>query len=121
MEILQIIKENEFIFASLAGIATFIWAVYRYLDTRKREQDLKEFENYHKLIKQLFKTDTKGKSIIDEMTVAIYELRNFKRYYSFSYRVLVGMKQRNVDKDCPRLKEELDLTIKFLEKYKNKF
>lgn len=121
MEILQIIKENEFIFTSLAGLATFIWAVYRYLDSRTREQDLKEFENYHKLIKQLFKTDEKGNAIIDEMTVAIYELRNFKRYYSFSYRVLIGMKQRKADRNCSRLKEELDLTIKFLEKYKNKF
>jgi len=47
------------------GFAIFIWTVYQYIDTRKLEQNLKEFENYHKLIKELVQPETvNGQNII---------------------------------------------------------
>ena len=115
----------QFIISSLVGVATFIWAAYRYFDTRKREQDLKEFENYHKLIKELVQPDGKKgdeKLYIDRQTAIIYELRNFKRYYPFSYRTLIGLRKKweKVPDQFPRLLEELDQTIKFLKKHKDK-
>ena len=42
---------------TLLGLASFIWAICQYFDSRKREQNLKEFENYHKLIKELVQPD----------------------------------------------------------------
>ena len=42
---------------TLLGLASFIWAICQYFDSHKREQNLKEFENYHKLIKELVQPD----------------------------------------------------------------
>ena len=112
-----------FIISSIAGIATFFWTAYRYFDTRKREQDLKEFEIYHKLIKELVQPDKESGSLyVDRQAAILYELRNFKRYYSFSYRTLLGLQEKwtKVDGRFPRLLEELELIINFL-KEKNKF
>lgn len=110
------------IVGSIAGITSFLWAAYQYFDTRKREQDLKEFEIYHKLIKELVQPDETNNMYVDRQTAIIYEMRNFKRYYAFSYRTLQGLKEKwsKVENQFPRLLEELDLTIKFLEKFKNK-
>jgi len=115
--------EIKFIVSSIVGIATFIWTAYRYFDTRKREQDLKEFENYHKLIKELVEPSEKGLVYADRQAAIIYELKNFKRYYPFSYRTLIGLqeKSKKLGNPTPRVSEELELTIKFLERYKNKF
>ena len=110
------------IVSSIAGIATFLWTTYQYFDTRKRDQDLKEFEIYHKLIKELVQPDGENGLYVDRQTAIIYELRNFKRYYPFSYRTLQGLKEKwsKVDGQFPRLLEEIELTIKFL-KERNKF
>jgi hypothetical protein len=113
----------KFIISASMGLLTFFWTAYKYFDTRKRDQDLKEFENYHKLIKELVQPeDEKERMYVDRQTAILYELRNFKRYYPFSYRTLVSLKIKweKVPGQFPRLLEELNLTINFLEKYKNK-
>lgn len=115
--------EIKSILAILGGLATFIGTAYKYFDTRKRDQNLKEFENYHKLIKELVQPgDEEERMYVDRQTAIIYELRNFKRYYPFSYRTLVGLRTKweKVPNQFPRLLEELNLTINFLEKYKNR-
>jgi len=111
------------IITSITGIAAFIWAVVKYLDTRRREQNLKEFENYHRLIKELVQPEDLGKEYmyIDRQTAIIYELRHFKRYYPFSYRTIISLKEKweKVPNQLPRLLDELDRSIEFLAtKYK---
>lgn len=104
---------------TLLGLASFIWAICQYFDSRKREQNLKEFENYHKLIKELVQPDDEKNSMyIDRQAAIIYELRHFKRYFLFSLRTLKGLKNEwgKVDGQHPRLLEELDLTIDFLQR-----
>ncbi len=104
----------------LSGLFTVIWTVYRYTDTKKREQNLKEFENYHKLMKELVQPEitSKGDNVIyiDRQAAVIYELRHFKRYYPFSYRTLIGLKEKweKVPNQYERLLDELNLTIEFL-------
>lgn len=102
----------------VASVVTFIWTVYQYRDTRKRDQDLKEFENYHKLIKELVQPDNLAKEVmfVDRQAAIIFELRHFKRYYAFSYRTLLGLKEKweKVPNQYPRLLNECDLTIDFL-------
>lgn len=99
------------------GIATFLWTVYQYIDTKKREQDLKEFENFHRLIKELVQPENDN-LYVDRQTAILFELRHFKRYYPFSYRTLLGLKEKwiKVPNQFPRLLEELDMTIEFLNK-----
>ncbi|MBS1917336.1 MAG: hypothetical protein JST87_13745 [Bacteroidetes bacterium] len=109
------------IITSITGIIAFIWAVYKYLDTRKREQNLKEFENYHKLIKELVQHEDMEKEymFVDRQTAIIYELRHFKRYYPFSYRTIISLKEKweKVPNQFPRLLDECDRTIAY---FKNK-
>lgn len=102
----------------LLGVATFSWTVIQYLDTRKREQNLREFEHFHKLLKELVQPDDdKGTMYIDRQTAIIYELRHFKRYYPYSLRTLKGLlgKWQKVPDQYPRILEEAKLTIEYLE------
>jgi len=95
---------------------TLGFTIYQYNDTKKREQNLKEFENYHKLIKELVQPDESNAMYIDRQTAIIYELRHFKRYYDFSYRTLIGLHEKwnKVPDQFPRLIEEINLSIEFL-------
>lgn len=103
--------------SSLIAILSFIWGIYQHFDTKKREQDLKEFENFHKLIKELVQPDKENGLYVDRQTAILFELRNFKRYYPYSYRTLISLKNKwNVPEQFPRLLEELNLTIDFLER-----
>jgi len=103
----------------VTSLGTFIWSVYGYLDSKKREQNLKEFENYHKLIKELVQPEDNEKPTmyVDRQTAIIYELRHFKRYYPFSYRTLLGLKDKweKVPNQFPRLMDECNRTIEYLE------
>ena len=102
----------------VSSLGTFIWTVYGYLDTKKREQNLKEFENYHKLIKELVQPEDNDKPMmyVDRQTAIIYELRHFKRYYPLSYRTLLGLKEKweKVPNQFPRLLDECDRTLRYL-------
>ena len=100
-----------------ASSITFIWTVYQYIDTKKREQNLKEFENYHKLIRELVQPEAKGEGLyVDRQTSIMYELRHFKRYYPISHRTLIGLREKweKVPNQFPRLLDELNRTIDFL-------
>jgi len=110
------------IISSIFGIATFFWTAYQYFDTRRRDQDLKEFEIYHKLIRELVQPDCEEGLYEDRQTAIIYELKNFKRYYPFSYRTLLGLKEKwfNGGVKSPRIFEEIELTLNFLKKKINK-
>jgi hypothetical protein len=77
----------------ITSVASGIWTVYQYIEAKKREQNQKEFENYHGLIKELVQPDDKGVTYEDRQAAIIFELRHFKRYYSFSRRALVGLKE----------------------------
>jgi hypothetical protein len=98
--------------SSISGL----WTVYQYIETKKREQNLKEFENYHKLIKELVQPDESNAMWIDRQAAIVFELTHFKRYYSFSYRTLLALKEKwgYVPNQYPRLMDELDRSIEFL-------
>ena len=54
----------------------------------------------------------------------MFEMRNFKRYYPYSLRMLKGLRKKwvKVPNQFPGLIEEIDLTIQFLERQcKSKF
>lgn len=102
--------------AVATSIISGLWTVYQYIETKKREQNLKEFENYHKLIKELVQPDGSNSMYIDRQAAVIFELTHFKRYYSFSHRTLLGLKEKwgQAPDQYPRLMDELDRAIEFL-------
>lgn len=93
----------------------FIFGVCKYVQERRDTHFWKEFEVFHKLVKELVEPPSKdAKLCVDRMAAIIFELKNFKRYSPYSLRMLKGL--REVCRDFPRLIEEIDLTIKYLEK-----
>lgn len=101
-----------------AAIA-FIFGVYKFQAERSTSFFWKEFEVYHKLVKELVEPPSEqGAMYVDRQAAIMFELRNFKRYYPYSLRMLNGLREKwaAVPNQFPRLVDELDLTIKFLEK-----
>jgi|LGVF01.1.fsa_nt_gb hypothetical protein len=101
----------------IGGISSFVWSVYKHTDTKRSEQKIKEFEHFHRLIKELVQPENE-KLFLDRQTAIIYELQRFKRYYPYTLRTLKGLEKKwtNTPDQYPRLLEELCLAIKFLEK-----
>jgi hypothetical protein len=104
--------------SALGAAAVFIFGVYKFQAERKATHYWKEFEVYHKLVKELVEPPAAGGLFVDRQAAIMYELRNFKRYYPYSLRMLQGLKQHwsTVPNQFPRLLDELDITIAFLEK-----
>ncbi len=101
----------------IGTLVPFVWTVYQYVDSKKREQNLKEFEQFHKLIKELVQPgDQNTLMYIDRQAAIIYELRHFNRYYEFSLRTLEGLRKKWPENEYPRLIEELDLGVEFFKK-----
>lgn len=103
----------------MGGICSFTWSIYRYLDSKNREQNIKEFEHFHELIKNLVQPDPEiGKLFLDRQAAIIFELRHFKRYYPYSLRMLKNLLLiwENHPNSSTWLMDEINLTIQFLEK-----
>lgn len=97
----------------------FIFSVCKFWIDRRTALYWKEFEVYHSLIKELVEPPHKGALYIDRQGAVLYELRNFKRYYSYSLRMLEGLRSKWIEtaKEYPRLLEELDLTVDYIKEH----
>ncbi|MFM7024424.1 MAG: hypothetical protein ACKOXB_15760 [Flavobacteriales bacterium] len=110
----------EVIISVVITVGGFMFSVFQYFATKRQEQNHKEFENYHRLIKELVQPEEQG-LYLDRQTTILYELRYFKRYYPISYRTVVGLKEKweKVPDQFPRLIDECNRTIAFLEHQKS--
>ncbi len=103
--------------SALAAACAFMFGAYKFQVERKAVHFWKEFEAYHKLVKELVdSTKQNGAMYVDRQTAAMYELRFYRRYYSHSLRMLKGLREKwvNVADQFPRLIDELDLTIQYI-------
>jgi hypothetical protein len=103
-----------------AAIA-FIWSVVQWVLVRRREEEHREFEIYHRLIKELVSPDPDRSNVVwmDRQTAVLFELRRFKRYHEHVLRTLQGLRSgwtADPDFKFPRLIEELDLTVEHIQK-----
>ena len=117
--IFEFIKDFGTQLSAIGAALAFIFAAYKFQSERRATQFWKEFEAYHKLIKELVQPpEENGAMYIDRQTAAMYELRIYKRYWPHSLRMLEGLKLKwdSVSDQYPRLIEELDLTIEFIRK-----
>lgn len=106
------------IVAIIACVGGAIWPLWSYVLQRKKEHQLKEFENYHKLMKELVQPEFENSGMyVDRQTAILFEFRHLKRYYPISYRTIIGLKEKwDVPGQFPRLMDECNRTIAFLEK-----
>lgn len=99
---------------SISGI-TAASQVVQYFLTRSSDAHNRQFEAYHRLIKELVQPAENGFTYIDRQCAALFELRRFKRYREVTLRILGGLQSEWANGSYqPRLLRELELTIEFL-------
>jgi hypothetical protein len=103
---------------SLGLMGSFIvglFPLYQYLSTKHTENKNNEFSNYHRLVGDLVDPATPR---LDRQIAVVYELRNFKNYFSVSIRILEGVKtswsRTPTTPDLPRIIKEIDLAVLFM-------
>jgi len=103
---------------SIIGSAiAFIWPIVQFVITRRRDLQFREFEIYHRLIKELVSPEEEGAPMwVDRQAAIIFELRHFPRYYAFTVRTLTGLRTKFASQTVvtTRLIEEFDLTLDFI-------
>jgi hypothetical protein len=98
----------------------FAWSIIRFVLDRQSELRSKEFDAYHRLIKELVAPDSETKVMwIDRQVAVVFELRHFPRYYEVSSRILKHLKEKwSLDSDFKwkYLLDEVELTLRVLKK-----
>jgi|GEM_PF-1648876 len=98
-----------------------IGGVVQYILIRRAEAKRIRFETFHSLIKQLVEQENQEQPMrIDRQIAVIYELRTFKHYFPVTLRILKGLEEdwadNGTNKKPPRLLEELNLSIAYIER-----
>ena len=100
----------------------FIWSTSLQITQRKAEAGERQFQAFHKLVKELVSPDSAGEAMwLDRQAAVAFELRHFPRYYEFTERMLVGLKKTwtaEPNVQWGRLIEEIDLTLKHIQQNK---
>jgi hypothetical protein len=116
------LSSNTAVLGILGAAIAFIWSTIQRVQQRKHEADEREFQAFHKLVKELVSPESEsGVMWIDRQAVVPFELRHFPRYYEFTERMLTGLRRKWTEDQefrWPRLIEEIDLTLKHIRQSK---
>jgi hypothetical protein len=116
---LKWLSENAVALGMLGAACGFLWSAIQVVLERRRDLHFKEFEAYHRLIKELVAPDPdSGSTWIDRQAAVVFELRNFPRYYEYTLRMLSGLKEKwssDATFKWPGLIAEIDLTLSHIE------
>lgn len=123
-DILVTLTTNAAALGSAGAAVTFIWSVIQFILVRKRDEEHREFEIYHRLIKELVSPDPESKvAWVDRQTAVLFELRRFRRYHEHILRTLLGLREKwsnDPEFRFPRLLEELDLTVGYVRRQRDR-
>jgi len=104
----------------LGAAVAFAWSTIQQITQRKSESRERDFQAFHRLVKELVSPDTTtGSMHLDRQAAVVFELRHFPRYYEFTQRMLSGLRQvwsADPKIQWPRLIEEIDLTLEYIKK-----
>jgi hypothetical protein len=116
------LSSNTAALSILGAAIVFIWSTTQQIAQRKAEAREREFQAFHKLVKDLVSPDPVGGGLwLDRQAAAIFELRHFPRYFEFTERMLVRFKKKFATDSDPRaaeLTEEIDLALKHIQQKK---
>ncbi|MBZ5548799.1 MAG: hypothetical protein LAO22_12735 [Acidobacteriia bacterium] len=113
------LSSNTAVLSILGAAVAFIWSTAQQVAQRKHESREREFQAFHKLVKELVSSDSAdGVMWIDRQAAVAFELRHFPRYYEFTQRMLLALKEKWKADQWPRLVEEIDLTLKHIQQKK---
>jgi hypothetical protein len=117
-EMLSLLTANAAAISIVGAAIAFIWSVIQFILVRKRDEQHREFEIYHRLIRELVSPDPDSKVVwIDRQTAVLFELRRFRRYHEHTLRTLLGLRDKwsnDPEFKFRRLLEELDLTVEYI-------
>lgn len=108
--------------STIGAAIAFVWSVFQFFSIRAREGRDREFETFHRLIKELVEPPSEGASLyIDRQCAILYELRFFPRYYPFTRRTILGLKAAwsQTLPHRPRLQVEMDITLNIIDRQAN--
>ena len=112
------VKSVIILVSVVAAAITAVVSAWKYFNTKKREQDRLEFDNFNNFLKKVVDLE-KGNTELYSVVVQaahIYELRYFKRYHSFSLRLLKRLKKKWEEEPThPAILEEVNDSIKYFE------
>jgi hypothetical protein len=106
---------------ALGASATFIWSAIQFFLGRRQDRQTREFEAFHRLIKELVEPDERsGATWVDRQVAVVFELRHFPRYFEVTYRILAGLREAwgQHQGNTTRLLEEMDRTLSYIRKQK---
>ncbi len=105
--------------AAVAFVTSTVQQVIQRRDTRNERQ----FQAVHRVIEWVVAREmVHGQAYVDKQAAAIFELRNFPRYYDFTERMLTRLRQKwealLPDPAVEVLIEEIDLTLRHIRQKK---
>lgn len=105
-------SQNLPVLTALAGVLAAALAALRYFMERSRDARWKEFETYHKMVKDLVEPEVKdGEMRIDRQCALIYEFRFFRRYFPQTLRMFEALKGHQGSWKHERVQAELGAGI----------
>lgn len=121
-EALELLTRYGTAFSAVGAAIAFVWSVFQFFSVRAREAHTREFETFHKLIKELVEPASEGAGFyVERQCAVLFELRFFPRYFPFTLRTLLALKRKwqVTAAAYPRILEEVDMTIRFIEMHSN--
>jgi hypothetical protein len=111
------LSSNTATLSILGAAVAFIWSTTQQIIQRRTEGREREFQTFHKLVRDLVSPEgADGRIWEDRQAAVVFELRNFPRYYEFTERMLPRL--RTIWGAWPRLIEEINLTLEHIEQRK---
>ncbi len=92
-EALALLTKYGTAFSAIGAAVAFVWSVIQFLSVRARVARAREFETFHRLIKELVEPPSEGVGLyIDRQCAVLFEIRFFPRYFPFTLRTLLALK-----------------------------
>ncbi len=106
-------------FGAIGAAISFVCSFWQFMDVRRREQRAREFEVFHRLIKDIVSPeDNNGPTWVDRQIAAVFELRHLTRYHEVAARILVSLREPWSQRggNMKRLVDEMDRTLSHIRK-----
>ncbi len=102
--------------AMVLAAGSLFWQSVQFIVTHNNDAKNRQFEAYHRLIKELVQPSEDGKTYVDRQCAAVFELVRFKQYRSLTIRILSGLRDdwKNQGSLHSRLAKELDIALSAL-------
>lgn len=97
--------------AIMLAVVALLWQFVQFIITHTNDAKNRQFEAYHRLIKELVQPSEDGATYVDRQCAAVFELVRFRRYRPLTVRILGGLQNDWKANLHPRLAKEFDLAL----------